>query len=637
MDTPEQVLEKYWNYTSFRPLQKQIIESVLKGSDTLALLPTGGGKSICFQVPGLCMKGICLVVSPLIALMKDQVMNLKNRGIQALSIHSGMNFYEIKKTLENAAYGNFKFLYVSPERLETELFLDYLPILNIELIAVDEAHCISQWGHEFRPSYLNIANIRELLPNVPVLALTASATFTVQKDICENLRFRKNTIFQQSFDRPNLSYSSFQVQYKQNKLVQILKNVEGSAIVYCRSRKRTSQLAEILMLNGIDADHYHAGLSYDIRNERQNNWIKNTTRVIVCTNAFGMGIDKPDVRIVVHYDVPEALEHYYQEAGRAGRDGKKSYAVLLHGVTELVEMEAQAQVKYPPMDMIRKVYGALCNYFQLPAGKGEGLSFDFDLAKFVKRFKLDALVVNHVLKILEQEDLLTYSEQFFMPSTVVFTTGKRELETFLNTYPNFDPVVKGLLRSYEGIFDFPAPIHEDQLAKFISQNKEKVISLLHDLSVYKIIEYSPQKDSPQIYFIHDRVKADQLQFNQKNLLKRKNGYLKRLEAMERFTINKSLCRSKMIGLYFNAPIEADCGICDNCIRRKKNNINSHEFKLITEAIEMLIASESSHTNDLYGLTSSIPAKKTDQVLKWMQSENKISVDQEGYIKKKGPR
>ncbi|MEO8820049.1 MAG: ATP-dependent DNA helicase RecQ, partial [Ginsengibacter sp.] len=457
MNEPEKILKKYWGYDAFRPLQLDIINSVLAGNATLALMPTGGGKSICFQVPGLLNEGLCLVISPLIALIKDQVANLKKKGIPALSIYSGMSFIEVKKTLQNARYGNFKFLYVSPERLESELFLEYLPNLKINLIAIDEAHCISQWGYDFRPSYLRIAALREYFPAVPFLALTASATLEVQNDIREKLLFRQaQKTFLQSFERANLSYSAFQLFSKENKLLTILNKVLGSGIVYCKTRRRTKEIAELLNLNGIVADHYHAGLTSDQRNKRQEDWINNKTRIIACTNAFGMGIDKPDVRTVVHYDVPEALENYYQEAGRAGRDGKKAFAVLLFNEAELKLLKEKVAIKFPSNEVIKKVYGALCDFLQLPSNSGEGFSYDFDLNIFAKNFKLDAYTINSVLKILEQEELITYSDQFFQPSFVEFTIDKQRLNDLEKSHPQYNEVVKGLLRSYDGIFDFPA-------------------------------------------------------------------------------------------------------------------------------------------------------------------------------------
>ncbi len=419
----QQILKQYWGYDTFRPLQEEIINTVLEGKDALALLPTGGGKSICFQVPALAKDGLCLVVSPLIALMKDQVENLKRKGINALAVYSGMSFIEVKKTLQNAAYGNYKFLYVSPERLETKLFLEYLPAMNINLLAVDEAHCVSQWGYDFRPPYLRIANLRELLPDVPVLALTASATKIVQDDICEklqppNLKQSSNQkkhswqIFQQSFERPNLSYSVFNVASKQNKLLEILKNVPGTAIVYCKSRKHTKEIADLLRMNNINADYYHAGLNNEERNKKQESWITSKTRVIVCTNAFGMGIDKPDVRVVVHYDVPDCLENYYQEAGRAGRDGKRAYAVLLYSNKELEDLQMQSDIRFPKEEEIKKVYTALMNHLQIAAGTGEGISYDLDITTFTPAFKLNILTATYAIKVLEQEDISVLMKWF---------------------------------------------------------------------------------------------------------------------------------------------------------------------------------------------------------------------------------
>src|SRR5664279_2499786 len=415
-----QILKQFWGHNSFRGEQEKIIQSVLDEKDALALMPTGGGKSICFQVPALMKDGLCLVISPLIALMKDQVANLKKKGIPALAIWSGMSYIDVTKTLRNAVHGNFKFLYVSPERLETALFLEYLPAIHINLIAVDEAHCVSQWGYDFRPPYLRIATIREQLKKVPVLALTASATLEVQNDICNKLGFTNQNRFQQSFERSNLSYSVLEPSSKQNKIIDILKKVSGSGIVYCKSRKRTKEIEELLTLNGINAANYHAGLSNDVRTKRQEDWINNKTRIISCTNAFGMGIDKPDVRTVIHYDVPDALENYYQEAGRAGRDEKKAYAVLFFNEQEIADLKKQSEIRFPGTQTIKNIYGSLVNYFQLPSGAGEGLSFDFDINDFVKKFKLDVFTVNSVLKIFEQEEFISYSDQFFSPSTVVF-------------------------------------------------------------------------------------------------------------------------------------------------------------------------------------------------------------------------
>ncbi|MEO9022234.1 MAG: ATP-dependent DNA helicase RecQ [Ginsengibacter sp.] len=635
MMEPKEILKKYWGYDAFRPLQEEIIHSVLDSHDTLALMPTGGGKSICFQVPALMKDGLCLVISPLIALMKDQVANLKKKGIPALSIYSGMSFIEVKKTLQNAMYGNFKFLYVSPERLETEFFLEYLPSIKINLIAVDEAHCISQWGYDFRPPYLRIAAIREYYPEVPVLALTASATLEVQKDIVDKLEFKKGFLsFHQSFERPNLSFSAFDISSKQNKLLNILKKVPGSGIVYCKSRRRTKEIAELLQMNGISADFYHAGLSNEQRSTRQDEWIHNKVRIIACTNAFGMGIDKPDVRTVIHYDMPDALENYYQEAGRAGRDGKKSYAVLFYNEPELRELEKQADIRFPTVEVIRKVYGALCNFLQLPSGSGEGLSYDFDINAFVKNFKLDVYTVNNVLKILEQEELMTYSDQFFVPSTVVFTTDKDTLNSIEQSHPSLDGAAKGLLRSYDGIFDFPCTINENQLAKFIHTSKEHLLQRLSEMEALGIIDYTPQKENPRIVFLQNRVKAGDLFVNEKNILKRKRAFQKRLDAIIRFTADKRQCRSAMIAAYFNDNSVHRCGVCDNCLAVNKVAITDEEFGSISAGIKTICQEESVSSSYLFRKMSSYKANKIWKVLIFLQEENIVTVNMEGLIKVK---
>ena len=632
MESQVDILKKYWGHTSFRPLQEEIINSILSLHDTLALMPTGGGKSICFQVPAMMQDGLCLVISPLIALMKDQVGNLKKKGIPALSIYSGMSYIEVTKTLRNAAHGNFKFLYVSPERLETELFLEYLPAMHINLIAVDEAHCVSQWGYDFRPSYLRIATIREELHNIPVLALTASATLEVQNDICDKLSFNNQNRFQQSFERSNLSYSIFEPSSKQNKLVDILKKVAGSGIVYCKSRKRTREIEELLKLNGIKAAHYHAGLSNDVRTTRQEDWINNKTRIIACTNAFGMGIDKPDVGTVIHYDVPDALENYYQEAGRAGRDEKKAYAVLFFNEQEIADLKKRSEIRFPDMKRIKNIYSSLVNYFQLPSGNGEGLSFDFDINDFVKKFKLDAFVVNNVLKILEQEELISYSEQFFSPSTVVFTTDKTEMELFEKTYPQYTDVIKGLLRSYEGIFDYPCPVQEAWLAKFISVKKEKLISDLKEIKRLGLIDYSQQKEKPQIVFLQNRVNTADLVINQKNVLKRKQAFEKRLAAIISFIRNENTCRSKMIAAYFNDANVKRCGICDNCQREKNLTITKHEFEKIRSGIKSTIAENPLNSEQLIRNLQGFKENKIRKILNFLQEEDQVFITEDGLIK-----
>ncbi len=632
MQDIRQILKENWGYSEFRPLQAEIINSVLEGNDTLALLPTGGGKSICYQVPALASEGICLVISPLIALMKDQVEGLKRKGILALSVYSGMSFIEVKKTLQNAAYGNYKFLYLSPERLETSLFLDFLPDMKVSLIAVDEAHCISQWGYDFRPPYLRIAALRELLPGVPVLALTASATLSVQGDLCQHLGFGAGQQrFQQSFERPNLSYSVFNVVSKQNKVLEVLNNVKGSAIVYCKSRKHTREIAELLKLNKINAAYYHAGLTNEERNSRQENWINNVTRVIACTNAFGMGIDKPDVRVVIHYGVPDCVENYYQEAGRAGRDGKRAYAVLLYNDREITDMQLQSNVRYPDKEEIKKVYIAAMNHLQVAAGTGEGNSYDFDLASFAKAFKLDLLTTTYAIKTLEQEALVQFSDSFFTPPTLVFTTERQQLETFEQQFPQFEPLVKGLLRSYEGIFDYPAFINELELSRFLRTDLNAVKQGLMQLQQYGIVEYLARKEKPQLTLLLNRMYADSFVINLTSYLLRKQYFEKRIAAMIDFILNIRDCRSQKIGAYFNDPAVRPCGVCDNCINKKQGKLDGPEFEEIRKYLLALLAQQSMGIRELFASPRQYHKDKLWKVIDFLQGENKLLISKEGII------
>ena len=632
--TIHEILKEYWGYDTFRPLQEDIINAVLQGNDTLALLPTGGGKSICFQVPALAKDGLCLVISPLIALMKDQVQNLKNKGIPALSIFSGMSFLEVKKTLQNAVHGNYKFLYVSPERLETNLFLEYLPAININLIAVDEAHCISQWGYDFRPPYIRIAQLREYLQQTPILALTASATVNVQNDICEKLIFsKKQQRFEQSFERANLSYSVFNVAGKQNKLLEILNNVKGSAIVYCKSRRHTKDIADLLLLNKINASYYHAGLTTEERNKRQEDWINNTTRVMACTNAFGMGIDKPNVRVVIHYDVPDCLENYYQEAGRAGRDGKRAYAVLLYNNKELEDLKLQSSIRYPAQEEIKKVYSAIMNYLQIAAGSGEGISFDVDLAAFTTAFKINILTATYAIKTLEQEEIIRYNEVFFKPSTLVFNCDKDQLNDFEKQYSQLEAVIKGLLRSYEGIFDFPATIYETQLAKFIQKKLPELTKELQQLNQLGIVEYSPRKDKPQITLLQNRMYADSFVINLTDYLQRKQNFEKRIDSIYKYIQQTNTCRSQLIASYFNDRTIKKCGICDNCINQNDVVISIEEFENIAAKIFQHLAEKPILPDELMKKLANVRKEKFWKVADYLQAEKKIHYNKEGKMQK----
>jgi ATP-dependent DNA helicase RecQ len=631
--TPHAILKQYWGYDSFRPLQEEIIQSILSGKDTLALMPTGGGKSLCYQVPAMAKEGLCLVISPLIALMKDQTENLRKKGITAFAIYSGMKRYEVINTLKTACESNCKFLYVSPERLETNLFKEYLPALNVSLIAVDEAHCISQWGYDFRPPYLRIALLREELAGISVLALTASATPEVQKDICDKLAFKNHQVFRQSFERANLSYSVFKTDSKINKLVTILNNVSGSSIVYCKSRRRTKQIAEQLQSYNINADYYNAGLTPDERNKKQEAWIANNTRAIVCTNAFGMGIDKPDVRTVVHFDMPDCLENYYQEAGRAGRDQKKSYAVLLYQQADIEELKKQPALRFPGIEIIRNIYQSIANYLQLPAGGGEGNYFDFDVADFLKKFNLPAHEVMNVLKVLEQEGFMSFNEQVFVPVRVQFICNKETLYQFENEHPDAEPLIKMLLRSYEGVFDMPVAIYEKQLAGWCKTDVAAIQQLLAMLHSHHIINYEPQKDTPQLYLLQPRVKAEDLTINPVNYKKRKEQFEQRVNTFIDYTINTKDCRSVLTGNYFGDDKMKPCGICDNCLQLKKTPLTAADFAQIKQHIELALVNGPLSANDLLLQLKSISKEKTWKVIEFLQAEKKIAVHEDGLIRK----
>lgn len=636
MQDVQSILKRYWNFDAFRPLQEEIIQSVLAGKDTLAVLPTGGGKSICFQVPALATEGICIVISPLIALMKDQVENLKKRSIPALLIHSGMQRMDVVKTLQNASNNYFKFLYISPERLETSLFKEYLPSFQVNLIAVDEAHCISQWGYDFRPSYIRIAELRKELPNVPVLALTASATEEVQQDICEKLLspIKNNNgwnVFRQSFERKNLSYSVFKVDSKVARLVEIVKKVSGTAIVYCKSRKRTTEMAGLLQMHGLSATSYHAGLTTEERNKRQQDWIHNKVKVMVCTNAFGMGIDKPDVRLVIHLDTPDCLENYYQEAGRAGRDGKKAYAVLLYDVRDIEELSRLHLVRYPTLEQIRMVYHSLVNFLQVPVYSGQDKSFTFRFDEFVRNYKLQATEALYALKALESDGWFDFNEKNFSPSTVLFTTGKNGLYEFYKSQPQHENLLTTLLRTYEGIFDFPAFISELVIARLMKKDETDIRLQLKTIASFGIVQYVPQNNEPQLIFRKNRVMAEELPFKLMPYFKRRDVFVNRTKQMIAY-IETNDCRSTFISRYFGDDKAAKCGVCDNCLKQKSISLSSEEFDKISSIIlEQLSIHELSIEGLLQKLTA-IKKEKAWKVIGFLQAEKKIKLNEKGVLK-----
>lgn len=576
--TAIEILQKYWGHQAFRPLQQDIITSVLEGNDSLALLPTGGGKSICFQVPALVKEGICIVVSPLIALMKDQVENLKSKGIEAIAIYAGMGKREIDILLDNCIYGKIKFLYLSPERLLSDLVRVRISYMNVNLIAVDEAHCISQWGYDFRPPYQQISKLREILPDVPILALTATATEFVRKDIIEKLEMRNPQIFVKSFARDNLSYVVFGQEDKYKKLIEICRNVKGTGLVYVRNRRETAEVSNFINRNQIKADFYHAGLERNIRFQKQEDWKQNITRIMVATNAFGMGIDKADVRFVVHLDLPESLEAYYQEAGRAGRDEKRSYAVLLANQSDVLSLESRYINSFPLPDEIRKVYHYLGNYFQLAFGAGEGITFTFDIADFCKRFNISVLKTISALKFLEHDGYITLSESVFLPSRLMFIVGHEDVYRFQIENKAYDGVIKTILRSHGGAFDGFVKINEADLAKKLGISFKDIIAMLNKLQSIEMLTYIQQTDQPQLQYVRARVDMDHFDLDVKYLELRKEILLKQVNAVVSYTTS-SKCRSIQLLNYFDEHNATKCGVCDICLAEKRAE---HESKLTDE-------------------------------------------------------
>ena len=624
MQSPLSILQTYWHHAAFRGEQEAIIQSVLNGNDTLALLPTGGGKSICFQIPALLKEGICIVVTPLIALMKDQVQNLAVKDIPALHIHSGMTPYEVRQTMLQAVYGDYKFLYLSPERLESSLFKEYLHALTISLIAVDEAHCISQWGYDFRPPYLRIAALRNSIDyDVPVLALTASATPQVQQDITDKLAFTGNQIFRQSFARPNISYSVFKSDSKINKLIEILHRVQGSSIVYCKSRKATREVARLLSYQNISANWYHAGLTQAERSEKQQRWINNNTRVMVCTNAFGMGIDKPDVRTVVHFDAPDCLENYYQEAGRAGRDGRRAFAVLLYAAKDETELKALPGARFPDIDRIKEVYGHLADFLKIPVGGGEDTYFDFDMKIFITNFRLDASLAMNALKALESEGYITFHENIFLPSQLSFTTDKHAIYEFELNHPQLEPLIKCLLRTYAEVFDNTVSISEKTMARLLQVHDDVVKEQLQQLQAFGMVAYQPQKETPQIYFRYNRASFRYLQINAKFYLERRQLYTNRVEKMLDYITLQPHCRSRFTAQYFGDAEAENCGVCDNCLQQKSLHISEEEFSSITNHILQQIPQVGININHLKMASGNIHKNKFWKVLNYLQQERKV--------------
>ena len=564
-----QLLKQYWGYDSFRGIQEEIINSISENKDTLGLMPTGGGKSITFQVPALAKDGLCLVITPLIALMKDQVQNLRKRGIKALSIYSGMSRQDIITTLENCIFGNYKFLYISPERLDTEIFRTKLRKMKVSMITVDESHCISQWGYDFRPAYLKIAEIRELLPDVPVLALTATATPEVVKDIQARLHFRRENVFRMSFERSNLAYIVRKTDNKTGELLHILRSMPGSAIVYVRNRRRTKEITELLNNEDITADFYHAGLDDATKDIRQHRWQSGGSRVMVATNAFGMGIDKPDVRIVIHMDLPDSIEAYFQEAGRAGRDGQKAYAVILYAKADKTTLHKRIPDTFPEKEYIKDVYEHLQYYYQMAMGDGLDCVREFNIEDFCRKFKYFPVPVDSALKILTQAGYLEYTGEQDNTSRLLFTIRRDELYRLREMGDDMDKLIQTVLRSYTGVFTDYTYINEDSLAIRTGLTRRQIYEQLVHLAKLRIVSYIPRKKTPYIIYTRERIEAQLIHISPEIYEERKARYETRINAMLEYVTNDTLCRSRMLLDYFGEKNEHNCGQCDTCIGLRK--------------------------------------------------------------------
>lgn len=630
-----QVLIKYWGFTSFKPLQEDIIRSVADGKDTLALMPTGGGKSITFQVPALVKEGICLVITPLIALMKDQVNRLKSHEIRALAIHSGMSSEEIDITLENCIYGDYKFLYVSPERIATRIFQTRISRMNLNLVAIDEAHCISQWGYDFRPSYLKISVLRELISDkVPFLALTASATPQVTEDIMTRLEFRERNVLKTSFERKNISYLVRKVEDKAGYLVKTLHKVSGSGIVYVRSRKRCKEIAELLVSKGISADFFHAGLPVELRDKKQASWTKGETRVIVSTNAFGMGIDKADVRFVIHWEMPDSIEEYFQESGRAGRDNKPAFAVLLYSLSDKSRLEDSLRRKFPPIEKIKDVYEALCNFLQVPQGAGKDNVFDFSMADFVSKYRLPVIETFNCLTFLQREGYIEFTEEINNPSRVHFIVGRDDLYKFQVANESFDSFIKLLLRSYTGMFTEFVAVNEEALAKKSALTRDNIYRYLVKLSSLNIINYIPGKKTALVIFTEERLERKALKISPENYLQVKERYIIRLNKMIDYADYNTKCRSVTLLDYFGEESDR-CGTCDVCRERNELDLSKYEFDLILDEIKDLLAENKLDAQELVGQVNH-PEEKVINVLRWLLDHNKLVMDEQHLLIWKEP-
>ncbi len=632
MDKFHNLLIQYWGHSTFRPLQEDIIHSVAAKKDTLALMPTGGGKSVTFQIPTLASDGLCIVITPLIALMKDQVDTLKKKGIKSIAVYSGLTQEEIDIALDNCIYGDYKFLYCSPERLGTEMFRTRVNKMNVSLIAVDEAHSISQWGYDFRPSYLKIIELRKILPDIPIVALTATATPKVVDDIMDKLQFKDKNVFQISFERKNLVYNVHESEDKQNYLIKLFSSIRGSGIVYVRNRQKTKEIAQHLIKNNISADFYHAGLTDEMRTHKQNSWMKGKTRVIVATNAFGMGIDKPDVRLVTHYDLPDCPEAYFQEAGRAGRDAKKAFAVLLYNNSDKLSAQKRVETNFPEIKTIKNVYNALGNYFQVPYGAGKHIAYDFNLIEFATNYKFNIHSAYSSLKVLEQEGYIELTDDLNNPAKVHFLVSRDDLYKFQISNMAFDGFIKLLLRSYEGLFTNYVNIDENMLAKRANTSLDNIYKYLGKLASSKILHYIPRKKNPVIVFTEERLEDKALHITYEEYTGRRNRYVEKLEAMLHYASTTNKCRSQMLLSYFGEKETYRCGQCDVCQKRNELDIGKYEFDLIVEEFKKDMTDAPIQLQTLVNKHSQrFTEEKLIRVLKWLLDNGKVKYTGDNYL------